>query len=162
MGIRADPSFRPRPQENLEDAHPLCPLVPYEIDDKVLLDIQQVLPLPEAADYQVRLRRKDAARHGPAAAGATSRYHLVVHGVEWPHQNKRNAIRSMVEELAAPGTPLAEIRKLMPERVMRILAGRFVDADADTQPIERPALPGAAVVPVPSTYDSHAQRRLAV
>ncbi|MFN2506611.1 MAG: hypothetical protein ABR540_20770 [Acidimicrobiales bacterium] len=33
-------------------------LVPYEIDGKVLLDIQQVLPLPEAADYQVRLRRK--------------------------------------------------------------------------------------------------------
>ncbi|MFN2611253.1 MAG: hypothetical protein ABR507_10355 [Actinomycetota bacterium] len=31
-------------------------LVPYEIDGKILLDIQQVIPLPEAADYQVRVR----------------------------------------------------------------------------------------------------------
>ena len=37
-------------------------LVPYDIEGRVLLDIQQVLPLPQAADYQVRLRRKDAAR----------------------------------------------------------------------------------------------------
>jgi hypothetical protein len=37
-------------------------LIPYEFDAKVLLDIQQVIPLPEAADYQVRLRKKDATQ----------------------------------------------------------------------------------------------------
>src|SRR5207302_2709516 len=37
-------------------------LVPYDLDGRILLDIQQVLPLPEAADYQVKLRRKEAAR----------------------------------------------------------------------------------------------------
>ncbi len=36
----------------------------------------------------------------------------------------------MVEVLAARGAPLAEIRKLMPERVMRVLAGRLTDAGA--------------------------------
>lgn len=47
-------------------------LIPYAIDDKVLLDIQQVLPLPEAADYQVRLRRKDVARERARSLGGTS------------------------------------------------------------------------------------------
>ena len=37
-------------------------IVPYNLEGRVLLDVQQVLPLPEAADYQVRLRRKYAAR----------------------------------------------------------------------------------------------------
>lgn len=106
-------------------------LVPYEIDDKVLLDIQQVLPLPEAADYQVRLRRKDVARERARSGGRDfTRHHIVVDGVERPHQNKRNAIRSMVEVLAERQAPLAEIRRLMPEPVMRVLAGRLNDDDA--------------------------------
>src|SRR5262245_5877964 len=37
-------------------------LVPYDVDGQVLLDIQQVLPLPETADDQVKLRRKGVAR----------------------------------------------------------------------------------------------------
>lgn len=37
-------------------------LVPYEVGGKVLLDIQQIVPLPEVADYQVRLRRTVPSR----------------------------------------------------------------------------------------------------
>ncbi|MDP1804696.1 MAG: hypothetical protein Q8K72_05985, partial [Acidimicrobiales bacterium] len=51
-------------------------------------------------------------------------------GIERAHQNKRNAIRTMVEELAARGAPLAEIRALLPERVMRVVPGRLRDAGA--------------------------------
>ena len=31
---------------------------PYRLDDRLLLDAQQIIPLPEAADYQVRIREK--------------------------------------------------------------------------------------------------------
>jgi hypothetical protein len=34
-------------------------MTPYRLDDKVLLDVQQMIPLPEAAEYQVRVREKD-------------------------------------------------------------------------------------------------------
>jgi len=34
-------------------------LTPYRSGDRVLLDIQQVIPLPEAADYQVRIKEKE-------------------------------------------------------------------------------------------------------
>lgn len=33
----------------------------YRLDDRFLLDVQQLVPLPEAADYQVRIREKEQA-----------------------------------------------------------------------------------------------------
>lgn len=46
-------------------------MVPYKDGSRILVDVQQVIPLPETADYQVRLREKDqkvrkekAERHG--------------------------------------------------------------------------------------------------
>jgi hypothetical protein len=104
-------------------------LVPYEIDDKVLLDIQQVLPLPEAADYQVKLRRKDAARDraGRGVGRDYTRYHIVVDGHDLPAQNKRNAIRTMIEQLVERGVAPATIRALMPDRRLRIVPGRLHD-----------------------------------
>jgi hypothetical protein len=109
-------------------------LIPYSFDGKVLLDIQQVLPLPEAADYQIQLRRKDAAIERARTRGQDyTRYHIVVDNMELPEENKRNAIRVMVEQLAARGVPLDEISKALPDgpaRRMRVLAGRFVGVDA--------------------------------
>ena len=35
---------------------------PYQLDDRLLLDVQQIIPLPEAADYQVRIREKVIAK----------------------------------------------------------------------------------------------------
>lgn len=39
-------------------------LIPYQIEGHTYLDIEQVIPLPEAADYQIRLRKKDNAQAG--------------------------------------------------------------------------------------------------
>ena len=106
-------------------------IAPYDLDGRVLLDVQQVLPLPETADYQVRLRRKDAARERARADGRDfTRYHVVVEGVALPHQNKRNAVRTMVEQLAARGVALAQIRATLPDRAMRVIEGRLGDGDA--------------------------------
>lgn len=104
-------------------------LVPYEVDGKVLLDIQQVLPLPEAADYQVRLRRKDAARDRARAGRRDyTRYHIAVDGHELPAQNKRHAIRTMIEQLVQRGVEPSAIRHLLPDRRLRVLPGQVRDA----------------------------------
>lgn len=109
-------------------------MIPYSIDGKVLLDIEQVLPLPEAADYQVQLRRKDVARERARTSGHDyTRYHIVVEDGELPDENKRNAIRVMVEQLAAREVPLADICKALPDapgRRMRVLEGRYLGGDA--------------------------------
>jgi hypothetical protein len=106
-------------------------LVPYEISGKVLLDIQQVLPLPEAADYQVRLRRKDVARERKRSGGRElTRYHIVVEGEVLPEDNKRNTVRAMVEQLLGRGIPIARIKNVLPPAKMVILAGRYTDPEA--------------------------------
>lgn len=106
-------------------------LIPYKIGDRVLLDIQQVLPLPEAADYQVRLRRKEAARdRARTATHDYGRYHISVDGTEFPHKNKRQAMRVMVEQLTRHGVSLRDISRILPTRAIRMVEGRFTDGRA--------------------------------
>ncbi len=106
-------------------------LIPYEIGGRVLLDIQQVLPLPEAADYQVRLRRKDAARERAVPDGRDrTRFHLIVDGTELPAQAKRTAIRAMVRFLVDRGIAVDEIRALFPTRLFRSLPGRLAGGES--------------------------------
>jgi hypothetical protein len=106
-------------------------LVPYEIDGRVLLDIQQVLPLPEAGDYQVKLRRKDVARERAGRQNRDfARFHVVVEGEKLPHENKRNALRVLVEQLVRKGVPLSAIKSFLPPAKMVVLPGVLRDPAA--------------------------------
>ena len=130
-------------------------IAPYDLDGRVLLDVQQVLPLPEAADYQVRLRRKDAARERARTDGRDfTRYHVVIEGVALPHENKRNAIRTMVEQLAARGVALAQIRATLPERAMR-----RADLATATPSERRCWRPTAGPTPAASSATGHSSTR---
>jgi hypothetical protein len=129
-------------------------LVPYELDGKVLLDIQQVIPLPEAADYQVQLRRKGAARERARTTGRDlTRYHIIVDGTELPDENKRNAVRVMVEQLVAGGVKLSELKNhfppsklqtfdgvLTPEEVRKALARTYPQARRKRWFVEHPLI----------------------
>ncbi|HEX2057340.1 MAG TPA: hypothetical protein VHI71_03140 [Actinomycetota bacterium] len=103
-------------------------VVPYEVERRLLLDVEQVLPLPEAADYQVQIRRKEAARERSRSTRDYTRFHIVVDGHELPAQNKRNAVRSMVEQLVGRGVSVAAIQSTIPKR-MSVLAGVFRTGD---------------------------------
>jgi hypothetical protein len=45
-------------------------LKPYKIADRVLVDIQQIIPLPEATDYQNQLRKKEEEERQSRSSGA--------------------------------------------------------------------------------------------
>lgn len=99
-------------------------LVPYELDGKVLLDIQQVIPLPEAADYQVQIRKKGAARERARTSGRDlTRYHIIVDGDELPDENKRNAVRVMVEQLVRKGVKLSILERHFPPSKLQSFDG---------------------------------------
>ncbi len=99
-------------------------LVPYQVDDKILLDIQQVIPLPEATDYQVRLRKKGAARDRARSDGRDfTRFHIIVDGSELPDENKRNAMRVMVQQLTSRGVSPSKLRDHFPGSKWREVAG---------------------------------------
>lgn len=108
-------------------------LVPYKIDGRVLVDIQQVVPLPEAGDYQVRLRRKDEQRERVTTDGRDfTRYHVVVDGQVLPDENKRHAVRTMVQQLIDRGVPASSIGAILSRGRFRFIEGELTDEEAVT------------------------------
>ena len=91
-------------------------LRPYRHGDHVLLDVQQVIPLPEAADYQVRVREKvQRERVARQAANGRDYTKLIVttpQGVRGPLP-KRRAILEVVKGLISAGIPPLEIGRIL-------------------------------------------------
>jgi hypothetical protein len=109
-------------------------LKPYQIDGRVIVDIDQVLPLPEAADYQIRIGRKEAARarQSSAADGRDfTKYVIVSPAGESAALNKRNAMRQMVAVMTDHGVSMDRIRGLFRDRIFRTVPGT-VDAGEPT------------------------------
>ena len=87
---------------------------PYVYNGKTLIDVQQVIPLPEAADYQVQVREKKRqerkARH---STSDFTRYDVVVDGRSFPAQWKRNAILLVVKGIVSHGVAPEEIKNVL-------------------------------------------------
>lgn len=106
-------------------------LLPYKVGERVLLDVRQIVPLPEATDYQVRVRRKERQRERAQRDGRDfTRYHIIVDGQELPEENKRNAMRLMVAKLAERGVSLQAMKDLLHPRVFRSVRGHFEDEES--------------------------------
>ncbi|PLX37894.1 MAG: hypothetical protein C0606_06455 [Hyphomicrobiales bacterium] len=65
-------------------------VIPYKYGEELLIDLQQVIPTPEAADYMIRMVQKDAEEK--TAKGAQERRH-VVRQEFWKAVSARFAIR---------------------------------------------------------------------
>jgi hypothetical protein len=112
-------------------------LVPYRVGEKVLLDIEQIVPLPEAEDYQVRVRRKDQERERSRTDGRDfTRYHVVLDGESLPDENKRKAVRSMVANLIERNCPAERIAEILGPRKFRGIDGEITDPDEMIVPLE--------------------------
>lgn len=101
-------------------------LIPYEFGGKTLLDIQQVLPLPEAAEYQVRVRKKAAEERNANEGGADwTRYDLRI-GAEL-HQKlyKRQLFLLVVRALVTNGATVTQIQEVLPGRKFLGVPGKL-------------------------------------
>lgn len=82
-------------------------LKPYKDGDRTLLDVQTVIPLPEAEAYQVQIREKQQKeRQSRQSTRDFTRYDVTVNGVVAPNQPKRgvmyHVIRPIIESGAKP------------------------------------------------------------
>ena len=102
----------------------------------MLLDVQRIIPLPEAAEYQVRLREKEqrerVARESTTARDYTKYTVKTIEGVD--HRlPKRRAILSVVKGLVATGVQIDTITEVLEtnhgwgSRVMRSAPGNLDD-----------------------------------
>jgi len=88
-------------------------LKPYKLDGRLLLEIEQIVPLKETAEYQVKLREKSAEQR---TARQTSRalYDLTVAGRPYPPLTKTRLMLNIVREVVATGVDPAAIAGLLP------------------------------------------------
>ena len=90
-------------------------LQPYHLEGRVLLDVQQIVPLPEAATYQVQLKEKATERRTARQQGSGpdfTRYDLRIGTADHKAQWKRNMMYLVVR--AATGAGIAPEALSMP------------------------------------------------
>jgi hypothetical protein len=104
-------------------------LVPYALGGKYYLDIEQVIPLPQAADYQVRINRKDQQQPRGGGGSDWTRYQIMVDGHPGPPQRKRQAVLTMIQALHQHGIPMTVISQAMPPSRLRVISGELHDPD---------------------------------
>lgn len=92
-------------------------LKPYKLGERILLDVQQIIPLPESTDYQVRIREK-AVEQRQARQQQTNRdftrFDLSIDGVEHQNLPKRRMIYQVVKVMIERGKSPEELHSLLP------------------------------------------------
>lgn len=118
---------------------------PCESDGQLLLDVQTVVPIPEAADYQIRIlekkRRERAARQ---VARDRSRFDVRIGGEVHRTQTKRGMMHLIIAEAINNGGDPKRVVEALPSRKLKMFDGEL---DRD-QVIERiMEVDGGGVVP---------------
>ncbi len=120
-------------------------LRPYEYEGKTLVDIQQLLPLPEAADYQIQLRKKAAEERKAEEGGADwSRYDLTIGDQKYSKLYKRQLFLLVIQALVKREVPVTELQKVLPARKFLGLPGALDGASFRQQVSEITTPNGAA------------------
>jgi hypothetical protein len=89
-------------------------LRPYAYQGKTLIDVQQVIPLPEAADYQIQVRAKKQHEKKPPTSNADfTRYNIDIEGQVYKNLWKRNGVLLVVKKLVERGVSPDEIGSLL-------------------------------------------------
>jgi len=87
-------------------------LIPYADGERVLLDVQQVIPLPEAEAYQVRVREKSRKEREARQSGRDlTKYMVSLDGKELGPLSKRETVFRVVKHLCDRGVDPAEIQR---------------------------------------------------
>ena len=94
---------------------------PYDNDGQVLLDVQTIIPIPEAEEYQIRIREKrQRERVARESKRDTSKYDVTVNGKLHANLNKRNLIFLIVSEVVNGGGNLLKIVDMLPSSKFRV------------------------------------------
>lgn len=92
-------------------------LAAYDLRGTTLVDVQQVIPLPEAQDYMVRLKQKQREiRVGRYQTRDFGKYKVCCGDQVLPELNKRRAILAVVTFLSKNGVSPQEMQKVIAEK----------------------------------------------
>lgn len=85
-------------------------LKPYKLGEDILLDVQQIVPLPEASDYQVRLREKGREeRRARVQNRDLTRFDLTIGQTSYKNLPKRRLAHLVIREAVNRGAKPLEV-----------------------------------------------------
>lgn len=90
-------------------------IVPYRLGNEVLLDLQQIIPLPEAKDFQIQQRQKGAATAAARSEQAGrdyTRYDLAIGDKAFTRMSKQAAVKIAIQALYQAGVNVAQIKSV--------------------------------------------------
>jgi hypothetical protein len=103
-------------------------LNPYKVDDRLLLDVQQVIPLPEARDLTVQLRRRETRARASRSNGEGpdwTPYVIITPTGRTEPLRKRRAILAMTAALAEAGVGPAKLATVLPKSKFLFVEGQL-------------------------------------
>ena len=84
---------------------------PYTYEGQTLLDVQEIIPLPEAADYQIRIReKKEKEREVRKGSRDYTRYDVSIAGEKRQAQNKRRSMLYLISGILRNGKDPEQIK----------------------------------------------------
>jgi hypothetical protein len=90
-------------------------LRPYTFEGQTLLDVQTVIPLPETADYQIKVRQREEIRREAAASSDRNQKYDVFDGEMVESQlYKRQALHRLIRVLAKRGVTPEQMMEVVP------------------------------------------------
>ena len=99
---------------------------PHDFGGKTLLDIQQVIPLPEAAEYQIAIREKSVEQAAAEVGGRDfTRFDLTVGSENYPNLPKRRLIYQVMREVVRLGVAPEAMSSVIPWRASAL----FISAE---------------------------------
>ena len=105
-------------------------LSPYSLGERLLLDAQQVVPLPEASAYTVRVREKENAEKKAKASGSDlTKFVVETPSAKSPPLAKRWAMLHVVQALVAAGVDMERVQKVLPRSKTFFLEGTYGTED---------------------------------
>lgn len=101
-------------------------LQPYKLSGRLLMDIQQLIPLPEASEYTILVREKEAEKKqvGRRSVDRTKFIIKTPAGASKPLP-KRWAVLELVKSVALAGVAMAEIDGALPVGKIIAIDGQF-------------------------------------
>jgi len=96
-------------------------LQPYGLDGRILVDVQQIIPLPEVAEYQVRVtEKKRKEREARTDTRDWTTYDVTLGGRELTRLRKRHAIYEVFRHLVERGNAPEDVAKHCGPRANRV------------------------------------------
>jgi len=103
---------------------------PYKTNDGILVNIDQVIPLPEAEEFQVSVREKRQRQQRERVSNRdATRRDLIVDGKSFSALPKRRIIFEVVSSALEKGADIDDIRKAMPNNKWMCVQGELTSEE---------------------------------